>query len=199
GVGDAAEARGRRPGRRRVGGGAPWGARLPPEWLSWRMIGTWWGRPPLCRPLDRMPRTCSRMKPSASPKPASGPVFGLTCPILMTRLCELAGITRSTAGAAMAPRPARTSVRREMPEFKSCDAAFAICASTPDQAGHCECLAIRRARLLEMLQHLRAQRGLRIRAPRAKALARFEAELAIRYQRFETGRGPAAVLDIGQH
>src|SRR5262252_7236150 len=69
----------------------------------------------------------------------------------------------------------------------------------PDQAGHCECSAIRRARLLEMLQHLRAQRGLRIRAPRAKALARFEAELALRYQRFEIGRGPAAVLDIGQH
>ena len=52
------------------------------------------------------------MKPSASPKPASGPVLGLTWPILMTRLCALAGITRSTAGAATAPRPALTSVRR---------------------------------------------------------------------------------------
>jgi hypothetical protein len=55
------------------------------------------------------------MKPSASPKPASGPVRGLTCPILMTRLWALAGIDRSTAGAAMAPIPALTSVRRLTP------------------------------------------------------------------------------------
>src|SRR5215470_8722631 len=126
----------------------------------------------------------------------------------MARLCALAGITRSTAGAAMAPRPARTSVRREMPGLRSCDASLGISASvvhsvivvtTGRKARHRDRSAIGDARLLEMLQHLRVQRGLRIRAPGAKALARFEAELAVGYQRFEIGRGPAAVLDIRQH
>src|SRR5262249_3482006 len=60
-----------------------------------------------------MPRTCSRMKVSASPKPASGPVRGLTWPILIARDCALAGMTRSTAGAATAPRPTLTIVRRD--------------------------------------------------------------------------------------
>src|SRR5215475_12547895 len=154
-----------------------------------------------------MPRTCSRMKPSASPKPASGPVFGLTWPILMTRLWALAGITRSTAGAAMAPRPERTSIRREMPELKSCDAslgisasvvAFGHCGHSRTPPGHRDRSAIGDASLLEMLQHLGPQRGLSLRAPGAKALARFEAELALGHQRFEIGRGAAAVLDIGQ-
>src|SRR5262249_41785061 len=58
--------------------------------------------------------------------------------------------------------------------------------------------AIRRASLLEMLQHLRPQHRLRLHAPRAKALARFEAELALRNQRFEIGRWATPVLDIGQ-
>src|SRR6266849_687501 len=52
------------------------------------------------------------MKPSASPNPASGPVRGLTWPILMTRLCAFAGMTRNTAGAASAPMPAVTTRRR---------------------------------------------------------------------------------------
>src|SRR5262249_47630117 len=126
----------------------------------------------------------------------------------MTRLCALAGITRSTAGAAMAPRPARTSLRREMPELKSCDVSLGISSLrcrvrsrhrgySRTQAGHCS--AIRRASLLEMLQHLRPQRRLRLRAPGTKTLARFEAELAVGHQCFEIGRGAAAVLDIGQH
>src|SRR5262249_12014208 len=52
--------------------------------------------------------------------------------------------------------------------------------SLPD-ASHCDRSAIGDASLLEMLQHVRPQRGLRSRAPRAKALARFEAELALRH------------------
>src|SRR5581483_1775033 len=54
------------------------------------------------------------MKASASPKPASGPVFGLTWPILITADCAFAGSMRSTAGAASAPMPALTRVRREI-------------------------------------------------------------------------------------
>src|SRR5262245_66647917 len=124
----------------------------------------------------------------------------------MTRLWALAGITRSTAGAATAPRPARTSVRREMPESKSCDASLAIrasvvafgrCGHSRTHAGHRDRSAIGDASLLEMSQHLGPQRGLRLRAPAAKALARFEAELAVRHQRFEIGRGASPVLDIG--
>jgi hypothetical protein len=65
------------------------------------------------------------MNASASPKPASGPVFGLTCPILMTRLWAFAGIARSTAGAAIAASPTRApapiSFRREMPERCNAD------------------------------------------------------------------------------
>src|SRR5215813_5684717 len=124
----------------------------------------------------------------------------------MTRLWALAGITRSTAGAAMAPKPARTSVRREMPELRSCDASLGISASvvafglaivvTPGRKPAIS--AIRRASLLEMLQHLCAQRRLRLRVPGTKALARFEAELAVGHQCFEIGRGAAAVLDIRQ-
>src|SRR5262245_34084918 len=125
----------------------------------------------------------------------------------MTRLWALAGITRSPTGAATAPRPARTSVRREMLELRSYDAslgisasfvAFGHCGRSRTQAGHRDRSAIGDASLLEMLQHVRPQRGLRLRAPRAKALARFEAELAVGHQRFEIGRGPGPVLDIGQ-
>src|SRR5262249_31113430 len=105
-----------------------------------------------------MPRTCSRMKLSASPKPASGPVFGLTWPILMVRLCALAGITLSTAGAATAPMPA-TSARREIPEVLVM--AFSLGRFS----------ALRVARLLEMLQHFRAQLGLLLRRPATETLA----------------------------
>ncbi len=54
------------------------------------------------------------MKVSASPKPASGPVRGLTWPILIVRLWALTGVARSTAGAAMAPIVALSALRREM-------------------------------------------------------------------------------------
>src|ERR1700722_17590560 len=54
------------------------------------------------------------MNGSASPKAAIGPVRGLTWPILMTRDWALAGSTRSTAGAATAPRPAAMMRRRLM-------------------------------------------------------------------------------------
>src|SRR5262245_348623 len=54
------------------------------------------------------------MKVSASLKPASGPVRGLTCPILMTRACPRAAPGPSSAGAAMAAAPTFTSERRSM-------------------------------------------------------------------------------------
>src|SRR5215510_11540514 len=116
----------------------------------------------------------------------------------MTRLWALAGITRSTAGAATAPRPARTSVRREMPELRSCDAslgisasvvAFGHCGRSRTQAGHRDRSAIGDASLLEMLQHVRRARGLRLRAPSWSALVRFAADRAVGHQRFEIGRG----------
>src|SRR5260221_12576055 len=109
----------------------------------------------------------------------------------MTRLCALAAITRSTAGAAMAPRPARTSVRREMRELKSCDAPLGIInLRCRDRS------TIGDASLLEMLQQLRPQRGLRLRAPGAKAFVPFEAELAGDHQRFEARRRTASALYI---
>src|SRR5215470_7147224 len=128
------------------------------------------------------------MNPSASPKPASGPVRGLTCPILITRLWALAGITPSTAGAAMAP----TSVRREIPNV-SLGMWISLVASSS------YCSGVARTRLLQVLQDLRSQRGLRVRAPFAEALARFEAELLLLDERFEIGRRPCPALDIGKH
>src|SRR6188508_3464761 len=61
-----------------------------------------------------MPFTWSRMNGSASPNPASGPVFGLTWPILMTLACALAELALSSAGAAIAAAPDLMSVRRLM-------------------------------------------------------------------------------------
>src|SRR5262249_33528023 len=57
----------------------------------------------------------------------------------------------------------------------------------------------RSPRLLQMLQHLAAQRRLFIGAPFAKALARLEAELALRHQRLEIRRRAGAALDRRQH
>src|ERR1700683_3844035 len=54
-----------------------------------------------------------RMKPSASPKAAIGPVVGLTIPILIAALCALAGITRRIAGAATRAPAILTTSRRE--------------------------------------------------------------------------------------
>src|ERR1700730_12552170 len=60
-----------------------------------------------------MPLCCSRMKPSASPTPASGPVLGLTWPILITRLWAYAGVTPTTASTAMGPQPRVGGLRGE--------------------------------------------------------------------------------------
>jgi hypothetical protein len=53
-------------------------ARLGSDWLSLTRISTAWAVPPIWRPSLSAVRTPSRMKVSASPKPASGPVWGLT-------------------------------------------------------------------------------------------------------------------------
>ncbi len=45
------------------------------------------------------------MKVSASPKPASGPVRGLTWPILMTLAWALAELALNSAGVAIAAAP----------------------------------------------------------------------------------------------
>src|SRR4029077_6045724 len=135
-----------------------------------------------------MPRTCSRMKVSASPKPASGPVRGLTWPILIARDCAFAGMTRNTAGAATAPRPALTSVRRESGRD---DESFIN--TSLDFSG------VAFARLFQMLQHARPQRRLLLGGPFAETLAAFEAEPAARHQFVEIERGPGRAVDRGQH
>src|SRR5712672_1688534 len=135
-----------------------------------------------------MPRTCSRMKVSASPKPASGPVRGLTWPILMARDCALAGMTRSTAGAATAPMPALTSVRRESGRD---DESFMITSL--------ESLRVAFARLFQMLHHFGPQRRLLLGRPLAKPFAALEAELAAGHQLVQIGRGPGRAVDRGQH
>src|SRR5215475_6634234 len=119
------------------------------------------------------------MKLSASPKPASGPVRGLTWPILMARLWAWTGMTRSTAGAATAPRPALTSVRRSTPPDCGCDGTLDMVTSLMWLLFPVRVVL---ARLLEMLQNFSAQRGLLLRRPGAKALAALEAELAARHQ-----------------
>ena len=84
-----------------------------------RSTGCPWRRSRPCRscrrfagPSTRMPRTCRGCSVSASPKPASGPVRGLTWPILMTLACALAELALSSAGMAMAAAPDLMSVRR---------------------------------------------------------------------------------------
>jgi hypothetical protein len=62
------------------------------------------------------------MKGSASPKPASGPVRGLTWPILMTLAWALAELAPSSAGMAIAAAPDLINVRRLMnfrPDMKA--------------------------------------------------------------------------------
>src|SRR5882762_10331430 len=114
-----------------------------------------------------MPRTCSRMKVSASPKPASGPVRGLTWPILIARDCALAGMARSTAGAATAPMPTLTSVRRESGRD---DESFMITSLDFSRVAF--------ARLFQMLHDLGPQRRLLLGRPFAKPFAALETELA---------------------
>src|SRR5712672_3601836 len=135
-----------------------------------------------------MPRTCSRMKVSASPKPASGPVRGLTWPILIARDWAWAGMPRNTAVAATAPRPALTRVRRESGRD---DESFMYTSLDFSRVGF--------ARLLQMLQHARAQRRLLLGGPFAETLAALEAELAAGHQLVEIGRGPGRAVDRGQH
>ncbi len=102
------------------------------------------------------------MNSSASPKPASGPVLGLTWPILMTLACALAELALSSAGAAMAAAPDLMSVRRLM-RF-----TFFMFASLKRSGV---------SRLFQMLQNLAPQRRLFVGAPFAEALAALEAEL----------------------
>src|SRR5215469_7106015 len=174
------------------------------------------------------------MNGSASPKAAIGPVRGLTWPILMTRDWALAGSTRSTAGAAMAPRPAVTTRRRLIDRCfmatSLADALGVTAGHSPSKDGrkrpYVPAVSIRRAqsdhnamagtsrtspamtkwkvlhivgaRLLEMLHHLGAERGLRLRGPLAKTFARFEAELALRHKPFEIGRRRRPRIDRRQ-
>src|SRR5215471_5722313 len=118
------------------------------------------------------------MKLSASPKPASGPVRGLTWPILTARLCALAGMMRSTAGAATAPRPALTSVRRDSASGRD---VASFMGHLPGLSG----VAV--ARLFQVLQHARAQRRLLLGGPFAKTLAALEAEPAVRDELLQIG------------
>src|SRR3981189_2574408 len=135
-----------------------------------------------------MPRTCSRMKVSASPKPASGAARGRPGPIFMARDCALAGMTRNTAGAATAPMPTLTSVRRESGRD---DESFMITSLDFSRVAF--------ARLFQMLHDLGPQRRLLLGRPFAKPFAALETELAGRHQLVEIGRGPGRAVDRRQH
>src|SRR5438093_13149395 len=56
-----------------------------------------------------------------------------------------------------------------------------------------------RARLLEMLHHLGAQRGLLVGAPLAEPFAGLEAKFALGHELFKVRRGAGARLDVRQH
>src|SRR5262245_7607391 len=112
------------------------------------------------------------MNSSASPKPASGPVLGLTWPILMTLACALAELALSSAGAAMAAAPDLMSVRRLI-RF-----TFVMAASL-NRSGV--------SRLFQMLQNLAAQRRLFFGAPLAKTFAALEAELTLGHEPLQIG------------
>src|SRR5512146_1193115 len=127
------------------------------------------------------------MKPSASPKPASGPVFGETWPILITADCACAGMARRTAGAANAPRPVLTRVRREI-------ALLSVIVSSFERD-----LPVLGARFFQMLQYFQTKRLLLRRAPLAEALAGLEAELAGLHQLFQIRRRPRPAVDVAQH
>src|SRR5581483_10148299 len=114
------------------------------------------------------------MKPSDSPKPASGPVFGLTWPILIAFDCALAGITCSTAGAAIAPRPPAITARRLMvvPDLP----VSAFITNLPENSTVAHSTV---AHGFQMRHHPGAQRRLLFRAPILEALAGFETEFAV--------------------
>src|ERR1700688_3756334 len=122
------------------------------------------------------------MKLSASPKPASGPVRGLTWPILMAFDCAWAGIARNTAGIASAPRPPATTVRR----LRTFLTSFMSSSSS----------AI--ARSLQMLHDFGPERGLLLGAPLAKTFARFEPQPAVGHKPLQIGRRARPPLDRWQ-
>src|SRR3954467_14402501 len=124
------------------------------------------------------------MNSSASPKPASGPVRGLTWPILITLAWALAEFALSSAGAAITAAPDLISVRRSIrfPDF--------MFASL-------KCSGV--SRLFQMLQNLTPQRRLFLGAPFAKPFAALEAELTFGHQPLQIGRRPGAMIDVRQH
>src|SRR5437763_11315225 len=115
----------------------------------------------------------------------------------MTRDCALTGMTRRSAGAAIAAAPALTRVRRFMAVMGASTLIVRDLPFHPNCAAHAKLIV--QSRLLEVLHHLGAECGLLVGAPFAKTFAGFETELAVRYQPFEIGRWPGAALDIGQH
>src|ERR1700722_11708099 len=95
----------------------------------------------------------------------------------------------STAGAATAPRPALTTVRRDGRDTNS------VMLTSLDSIARRVVLA----RLLEMLQDFCPQRRLLLRCPFAEAFAALEAQLAVRHELFQIGRGARPALDRRQH
>src|SRR5258705_12915301 len=95
-------------------------------------------------------------------------------------------MVRSTAGAAIAPRPEVTMRRREI--------LRSVMASSC-----CAISIVLRACVFEVLQHFRAQRGLLRRAPLAKSFARLEAEPLVRDQFLKIRRRTGPRFDVGQH
>src|SRR6185436_18372033 len=124
------------------------------------------------------------MKVSASPKPASGPVLGLTWPILMTLAWALAELAPSSAGAATTAAPDLMSVRRLM-------RCVVLMFASLNRSGV--------SRLFQMLQNLAAQRRLFAGAPLAEALAALEAELTFGHQPLQIRRRPGPMVDVRQH
>src|SRR6185503_1199589 len=103
-------------------------ARLGSDWLSRTRISTGWVVPCMARPLPTALRTPPMTKLSASPKPASGPVCGLTYPILIDRPCARAGRGRSppTPTAAAAPDATRKKSRRATTLSSAIDSSCAL-------------------------------------------------------------------------
>jgi len=99
-------------------------ARLGLDWLSLTMTSTAWVWLPILMPLATAFLNSPSTKPSGSAKIASGPVDGVTNPILMARLCA-----RSTAGAiasnVAAPPVFRICRRLAVSE------SFALCMTSP--------------------------------------------------------------------
>ena len=91
-------------------------ARFGFDWLSLAMISIVTGAPLLMMPPIAFCRP-AMIQSCASPKPASGPVVGLTSPILKTFACADARVARNTAGAASSKLPDLMNRRRESVEL----------------------------------------------------------------------------------